>query len=119
MAPAAQQRGGGVIALLAQGDPPHQGPGRCHISPGPSRRIVLKTGNPSTDSRARPEPVRGRGYSSTTHNVAQMPRSASTYILPAESVCGPNESRGRLCTRILIRSAEFKTVAYASQAAPN
>ena len=29
--------------------------------------------------------MRGRGYSSTAHNVGQMPRSASTYILPADS----------------------------------
>ena len=40
--------------------------------------------SPSADSRARPEPVRGRGYSSTDHNVVQIPRSSSTYILPAD-----------------------------------
>src|SRR5262249_10203605 len=57
------QRGGGAIALLAQGDPPHYGPCWAPYQPGPGRQIVIKTGTPSADSRAKPEPKPGRQYS--------------------------------------------------------
>jgi hypothetical protein len=62
------------------------------------RQIVIKTGTPSADSRAKPEPRRGRQYSFTNRKVADCHRSlslrhsrsrrryASLHILPAESV---------------------------------
>jgi len=31
-----QKRGGGAIALLAQGDPPRLRTGQCHVKPGPA-----------------------------------------------------------------------------------
>src|SRR5262249_41288551 len=61
---AAQQRGGGAIALLAQGDPPHYGPCWRHISPGPAGGSFPRQAKPSADSRAKPEPKRGRQYTS-------------------------------------------------------
>jgi len=66
-------------------------------SPGAGRRIVLKTGTPSTDSRAKPEPSEGDGTPPPTAKVADCHRSpslrhsrswrrsASLHILPADS----------------------------------
>jgi hypothetical protein len=48
--------GAGRSTALKAALAPHQ--------PGPGRRIVLRTGKPSADSRAKPEPKRGRQYSS-------------------------------------------------------
>src|SRR5262249_11232284 len=66
---AAQQRGGGAIALLAQGDPPHCGAVLAPHQPGPGRRIVPKTGqavsrfSSQAGSQARPtvHPFRPQG----------------------------------------------------------
>src|SRR6266699_1325127 len=43
--------------------------------PGPGRQIVIKTGTPSADSRAKPEPKRGRSYSFTNRKVTDCHRS--------------------------------------------
>src|SRR5215471_2362516 len=43
---------------------------------GPGRQIVIKTGKPSADSRAKPEPRRGRSYSFTNRKVTDCHRSA-------------------------------------------
>src|SRR5262249_5425612 len=83
MAPPPRKRGGGAIALLAQGDPPHYGPCWRHISHGPGRQIVIKTGTPSADSRAKPEPKRSRQYSFTDRQVADCHRSPFSPPLPA------------------------------------
>ena len=61
--PAGAGRSTALRAVLA----PHQ--------PGPSRQIVIKTGKPSADSRARPEPKRGRSYSFTNRKVTDCHRS--------------------------------------------
>lgn len=95
---AAQQRGAGAIALLAQGDPPRYGAVLAPHQPGPGRRIVLKTGKPSADSRAKPEPKRSRQYSfndrkmadchrsTTLHHCLRSPSISLSHILPADSV---------------------------------
>jgi hypothetical protein len=88
MAPAARKRGGGVIALLLQGDPPHYGAKPGATSAGPGRRIVLRTGKPSADSRARPEPRPGRQYSITDRKVADCHRSPFSPPLPATVTIG-------------------------------
>ena len=36
--------GGGAIALVVQGGPPHPMVGLCHWSPGAGRQIVMRTG---------------------------------------------------------------------------
>jgi len=85
---AAQQRGGGAIALLAQGDPPRYGAVLAPHQPGPGRQIVPKTGAPSADSRAKPEPKRGRQYTlyrPQCGGLSPITRSTSLHILPAES----------------------------------
>src|SRR5215471_7168340 len=83
MAPPPRKRGGGAIALLAQSDPPHHGPCRRHTSPGPGRQTVTKTGTPSADSPAKPEPKRSRQYSLTDRQVADCHRSPYSPPLPA------------------------------------
>jgi hypothetical protein len=64
--------------------------------PGPGRRIVLNTGTPSTDSRAKPDPGEADGTPSPAAKAADCHRSpslrhsrsrrrsASLHILPAE-----------------------------------
>ena len=68
------------------------------------RQIVTKTGTPSADSRAKPEPGPGRQYSFTDRKVADCHRSPSLrhsrhqgagrplHILPADSACVRSES---------------------------
>jgi hypothetical protein len=61
--PVGAGRSTALRAVLA----PHQ--------PGPGRQIVIKTGKPSADSRAKPEPKRGRSYSFTNRKVTDCHRS--------------------------------------------
>src|SRR5260221_14339329 len=61
--PAGAGRSTALKAVLA----PHQ--------PGPGRQIVIRTGKPSADSRAKPEPKRGQSYSFTNRKVTDCHRS--------------------------------------------
>src|SRR5215471_8415002 len=83
MAPAAQ-RGGGAIALLAQGDPPHKGQDRRHISPGPAGKSL------SRQARRQPilEPSRNPSQADSTPLSTATWRIVTDHLLSATSAIG-------------------------------
>src|SRR5215472_14802798 len=95
MAPAAQ-RGGGAIALLAQGDPPHKGQDRRHISPGPAgkslsrqarRQPILEPSRNPSEADSTPSPT-ARWRIVTDHpSLHHSLRSAGAISLSPHTPC--------------------------------